>query len=320
MPSERWERVSVGPAHGSWPPAFEGLVPAPTQLRVEGALPDLRWSVAIVGTRAADLEALDFARRLAADLARVGCPIVSGGARGVDAAAHQGALDAGGQTVVVLAGGLDHPYPRGHAGLFARVRQHGALVSAHPDPTPPVRARFLERNRIVAALGQVVVVVQAPLKSGALSTAAHATKLGRPLLVVPSAPWDPRGTGCLHLLATGASLCCTRADVLGALERVGQAPRRDVADEREEEVGVGPGGGHTGAPPRVEARSRRVLTLDPVARRVMESFGGRPAHPDELARRSGLIVAEVQRVLVRLLLDGAVEAREGGRYARARAT
>jgi DNA processing protein len=145
--------------------------------------------------------------------------VVSGGAVGVDAAAHAGALDAGGRTVVLLGCGLDVPYPRANTGLFARVRAAGGtLVSEHPLATPPRAAHFLPRNRLIAALSAAVVVVEAAEDSGSLSTARAAGSRGLGhVLVLPGAPWDPGAAGCNQLIRDGATLIRSLTDLLEEL-------------------------------------------------------------------------------------------------------
>ncbi len=251
----------------------------------------------MVGTRAADDEAVEFTERLCFELASAGAVIVSGGALGIDAAAHQGALRAGGATVAVLASGFAPPYPRCHARLFDRVAEEGgALVSELPDGTAPHRGRFLARNRIVAAMAHVVVVTQAPIPSGALSTAALAMKRKTPVMSVPSAPWDPRAAGCLALLSKGALVCTSARDVLSVSATNGGA----VADC--EAAG--------------SENSSDFSDLDPVERQIVHDLGPRPRHPDEIAFRTGLSAREVQRALTTLLLRDLVEVRPGGRFRR----
>ncbi|MBK6576541.1 MAG: DNA-processing protein DprA [Sandaracinaceae bacterium] len=169
-------------------------------IRVAGVLPELERAVAIVGTRRADPEALDFAHGLARDLASAGIVILSGGALGVDAAAHRGALAANGKTVAVLASGFAKPYPPSHGPLFEEIAASGALLTEAPDEGAFEGFRFLHRNRLIAALGHSgTIVIQAPIRSGTLSTAEDARRLKRPVWVVPGAPWDPRsqgGSGC----------------------------------------------------------------------------------------------------------------------------
>lgn len=204
----------VTPLDAAWPRRLADLAEPPLWLRVAGRMLWPEPIVAIVGTRHSDEEAERFTFQLAAELCDAGCTIVSGGAYGIDAAAHQGALEAAGCTVAVLATGLREAYPKHHGSLFGRIAEQGALLTESPDEQQLWPSLFLRRNRLIAALAEAVVVVQAPFKSGALSTAAWAKQLGRPLLTTPSAPWDPRGEGCLALLRQGATICTSARDVL----------------------------------------------------------------------------------------------------------
>jgi DNA processing protein len=199
------------------PRAGEQEARAPPPLYVRGELPSAP-GVTIVGTRRPSDEAARFTRALARDLAAHGFCIWSGGAVGVDAAAHEGALDAGAPTVVVMGGGLDRAYPPEHKDLFARVlAQGGALVARVPDHVAPMPHGFHQRNQILAAASIATVVVQAGYKSGARSTTAAARKLGRPLFAVPHAPWDERGQGCALELVLGARPLTCAADLLAVL-------------------------------------------------------------------------------------------------------
>src|SRR6266536_5891893 len=180
----------VCPGEPGWPAQLDDLGAArPYALWVRGAA-DLRASceksLAVVGARAATAYGRHAATCIAADLAGRGCAIVSGGAYGIDAAAHHGALTAGGITVAVLACGPDVPYPRAHAGLLADIAVRGAVVSEYPPGRQPSRLRFLARNRIIAALARGTVIVEAAERSGTLATARHASDLARPLMAVPA--------------------------------------------------------------------------------------------------------------------------------------
>ena len=290
-------RREIFSPHPEYPPALGALPDPPASLHVEGVLGDLRRTVAIVGTRRVDEDGVELARSLASDLARAGCTIVSGGAAGIDAAAHEGALEAGGRTVAVLAGGLDQLYPARHRDLFARIREAGALVSEHDDAVWPDKFRFLYRNRIIAALGVVTVVVQAPLRSGALSTAAWARKLGRPVFAVPHAPWDPRGEGCLALLRAGAAVCTRARDVLVVSPLGGAEP--------------------PSVPRREIENTSSFADLDATSRAVLAALGARPRYVDEITGATGLPAATVQRTLLALVLRAEVVERGVGRYARA---
>jgi DNA processing protein len=286
------------------PTGLADLPAPPERLFVVGSMPEAR-AVAIVGTRAADPEQLAFTRRLAAELAGAGIVVVSGGALGIDAAAHRGALDVDGITVAVLASSLVHAYPPEHVALFEQIAERGALLCEHED-VPAQRGRFLQRNRLVAAMTDATVVVQAPVQSGALSTAAIARQLGRHVLAVPSAPWDLRSAGSTALLAAGARVCRGARDVLDALELAPPEPRPTRARRsRPREV-------HEQAPTVV------ALHFEGDAAHLHAALTATPAHRDELALRTGLDVPRLQRALLELLLAGAATEHPDGRIVRLR--
>jgi DNA processing protein len=284
------------------PTGLADLPAPPERLFVVGSMPEAR-AVAIVGTRAADPEQLAFTRRLAAELAGAGIVVVSGGALGIDAAAHRGALDVDGITVAVLASSLVHAYPPEHATLFEQIATRGALLCEHED-VPAHRGRFLQRNRLVAAMTDATVVVQAPVQSGALSTAAIARQLGRHVLAVPSAPWDLRSAGSTALLAAGARVCRGARDVLDALELAPPEPRLPRRSR----------------PREVQQRAPTVVALhfEGDAAHLHAALTATPAHRDELALRTGLDVPRLQRALLELLLAGAATEHPDGRIVRLR--
>ena len=208
------------PGDEGWP--LEATPPDPpcAWLFVAGpAPPQAMASVAVVGGRRASPLRRAAARSIGAGLARAGWCVVSGGAVGVDAAAHAGAVDAGGRTVVVLGCGLDVPYPRANTGLFTRVLAGGGtFTSEHPPGAQPRAANFLPRNRLIAALSAAVVVVEAAEGSGSLSTARAAGSRGvGHVLVLPGAPWDPGAAGCNQLIRDGATLVRSLTDILEEL-------------------------------------------------------------------------------------------------------
>jgi len=174
-------------------------------------------SVAMVGSRAPSAAGERFARTLARELAEAGVSVISGLALGIDAACHAGALEGRGRTVAVLGCGIDRDYPRRNAALAARIAASGAIVSEWGPGVEPAPWRFPVRNRIVAALAQATVVVEATRRSGALITADHALAIGRDVLAVPVAPWLELGGGTLALLRAGAGPVGCTADVLDAL-------------------------------------------------------------------------------------------------------
>lgn len=191
------EPYDVFPTDEAYPPGLLDFPKRPS-LRVRGKLPG-GAAIAIVGTRRASEEAAAYAARLAGALTRQGVAVWSGGATGIDAAAHRGALDAGGPTAVVLGSGVLRPWPPENRELFDRVlAEGGALLSAYPDDLTPSPPLFLARNRILAAAVDVLIIVECDVQSGARNASSHARKLGRPVGVVLQAPWASAGKGCFH--------------------------------------------------------------------------------------------------------------------------
>jgi DNA processing protein len=256
----------------------------------------------VVGSRAATAYGELVTADLAYGVAARGVTVVSGGAYGIDAAAHRAALAAGGQTVLVSAGGLDRPYPPGNAALYERVSASGAVLSESPPGATPQRHRFLSRNRLIAALSTATLVVEAAHRSGAANTAAHAVAQGRPLLAVPGPVTSPMSAGCHELIRRErdpAVLVTCVDDLLAVVGAVGEG------------IGI-TGAGSSGERP--EASSPDELgALDPTARRVLDGLPGRGwAPPDAIAVRSGVPVREVLQALPMLELAGLVQARADG--------
>ncbi|HUY47598.1 MAG TPA: DNA-processing protein DprA [Streptosporangiaceae bacterium] len=207
------------PGDPEWPSRLDDLgVGRPYALWVRGTTDPQSLcgkSVAVVGSRAATAYGIHVSAEITTTLSADGWAIVSGGAYGIDAAAHRAALAAGGPTVVVLACGPDIAYPRGHARLFDAVAANGAIISESPPGTPPDRARFLARNRLIAALACGTLVVEASPRSGTLVTARHAIELGRPMMAVPGPVTSAMSAGCNALLRDRRAECVTcAADVL----------------------------------------------------------------------------------------------------------
>jgi DNA processing protein len=238
----------VGSEEPEYPPWLRQAYDAPPVLFVQGRLApgEGERAVAVVGCRAATPRGLTFARRLARDLAAAGITVVSGLARGIDGAAHAGALEGGGRTVAVLGSGLLRVYPSEHARLAQAVAATGALVSEFPLETGPFKANFPRRNRIIAGWGRAVVVVEAGERSGALITADLALDGGRDVMAVPGHPSVEMAAGTNALLRKGAALVRDAADVLAELNLEGPsdeavprdavlaALRRDVPSSIEE--------------------------------------------------------------------------------------
>lgn len=278
---------TLRPGDGPYPGLLATIADRPLELRVRG---DLRGEVrraAIVGTRDPDDYGQDMARRIAAGLARAGVSVVSGGARGIDGAVHRGALEAGGHTVVVLGTGVDVPYPAQHRDLFAEVlAQGGALVSELPDGTPGRRHNFPARNRIISGMSEVVVVIQAREKSGALITASWARSQGRPVLAVPGDARETLSEGPHALLRSGARLVASAADVLA-------------------EMGL------------AEVRAQRSLpALSCAGSALLGALGKTPRHAGEVAGTAGLPIGEALAGLLALELEGLCEQRPGHYFLR----
>jgi DNA processing protein len=208
-----------------WPARLEALNDVPASLFVRG---DARLltarAVAIVGTRECSGDGWDWTHRAAGRLAEQGWIVVSGLARGIDAAAHRGALDAGGETVAVLGCGVDVVYPEENAALHERIAVGGALVSEFPPGTEPRPWNFPKRNRLIAALAEAVVVVESRLRSGALVTARLALELGKEIFVVPGWPGTALSEGPLALLRDGARAVRSAEDLLEDLAGIGTLP------------------------------------------------------------------------------------------------
>ncbi len=254
-------------------------------------------SVAIVGARAATGYGQHVAIELAAVLAEKGVGVISGGAYGIDAGAHRGALAAGGDTVAVLAGGLSFGYPQGNRALFAAIEAQGVLVSECPPDSRPTRPGFLVRNRIIAALSRGLIVVEAALRSGALNSARHARELCRPVMAVPGPITSEYSAGCHELIRDyGAMLVTCAADVLG-------------------HVVLGTGGAETAGPRSGPATARD--SLDPAAVAVLEEVPVRGCRgPASIAVRAGVDLDTALRCLGMLAVGGFVERCEGGWRAR----
>jgi DNA processing protein len=250
------------PGHPGYPGRLAALGWTST-LYVRGSLAGDGAAVAIVGARAASGKAMTRACALARELAGRGVHVVSGGALGIDGAAHRGSLEGGGTTTVVLGTGVDVAYPVRHAPLFAQVvARGGALISLLPPGTQPRRGTFPQRNPLIAALADVVVVVEADLESGSLLTAEAANRYGRVV-----AAW-PGSRGCDRLLAQGAAIVESGDDVLAALAR---APRRP-----------------------------EPVVLDPIAMAVRDAIATGAVGVDAIVRHTGLSVRAVLRALPQL--------------------
>lgn len=285
----------VGIGEAGYPSMLKTLDNPPPLLAVKGEAAVFRLpAVAIVGARNASLAGIKMARMLAADLGGEGYAIVSGLARGIDTAAHQGSLSTG--TIGVLAGGIDMPYPPENAALCRDISERGgAIVSEMPFGWQPRAQDFPRRNRLVAGMGLGLVVIEAAQRSGSLISARLANEMGRLVFAVPGSPLDPRAAGGNALLKDGATLVTEAADVLGAL-----APLAGVRASRAGPLAEQP---DTSALPPPDESER----ID-----VLEALGPTPVAVDEIIRHTGLSSAQVAMVLLELDLAGRLERHAGG--------
>ncbi|BDV30826.1 DNA-processing protein DprA [Microbacterium terricola] len=276
------------PGDPDWPTAVADLGPhAPHCLWVRGATAALRSAspaVALVGARAATGYGENVSAELAAELGGGGVSVVSGAAYGIDGAAHRATLAAGGRTVALLAGGVDRPYPAGHSDLLGRIAATGAVVSEVPCASAPTKWRFLQRNRLIAALADATVVVEAGWRSGSLNTAGHAAALGRPLGAVPGPVTSAASAGCHRLLREFGATCVTHADDV-----------RELLGINGSVAPVGPG-------TRTDDTTRVIDALSPRAWQSTEA----------LARRTGMSAAAVEPILGLLWLEGGAERTDQG--------
>jgi len=297
----RWIRDS-GTGFVTWtdpayPRLLRDIADAPAALFIQGD-PELLGlpQIAIVGSRNATPDGRDTARRFANYLAGRGFCITSGLAEGVDAAAHAGALAASGTTVAVCGTGLDRIYPARHVELAERIRAAGALVSEFPPDTPPLRANFPRRNRIISGLSLGTLVVEAGLTSGSLITARLAAEQGREVFAIPGSIHNPLAKGCHRLIRQGAKLVETAEDIVeelgGLLGELALAP-----------------GASPGAEPGPVAVAPEYAAL-------LDAMGWSPVDVDSLVGRCGLTTGEVSSMLLILEMEGHVRSLSGGRYSR----
>ena len=281
-----------------YPKALAAVEAPPPMLYVKGDLDLLaRPAIAIVGSRQASAAGTKLARHFASELGRAGYVIVSGLARGIDASAHEAALETG--TIAVLAGGIDIVYPPEHAELQRRIGEKGCLVSEMPPGFEPRAKEFPRRNRIISGISLGVLVVEAARKSGTLVTARLAGEQGREVFAVPGHPLDPRAEGTNKLLKTGATLVTEPADILEALEPIaGLKPRAFSEAFPEAEAAPAPA-----RPPPLLSNADRE--------RVLGVLGPHPIDIDEVMRATGLDIRGVRIVLMELDLAGRIE-RHGG--------
>ena len=279
-----------------FPKALAEVADAPPLFWAVGDISLLdRPAIALVGARNASSLGTRMARALARDLGAAGFVVVSGLARGVDAAAHAAALDTG--TIAVMAGGVDVIYPAENTALAGDIAAHGLLVSEQPMRLTPQARHFPPRNRIVSGMARGVVVVEAAAKSGSLITARDALDQGREVLAVPGHPFDARASGCNGLIRDGAVLVRNAEDVIAALGSAAPKPaqRYLLADL---------------PPPPPETRS--LAETAALHRQILDRLGPTPLAEDQLIRDLALKPGDVAPALTDLELEGRIERRSGG--------
>jgi DNA processing protein len=288
-----------------YPPLLKEIPRPPIALTVQGELLADEVCVAIVGSRRCTPYGKEVAAKLAADLARAGVTVVSGLARGLDAAAHETTLEAGGRTIAVLASGLANIYPAEHHELALTVSKQGAVVTEAPLDGPPIGNLFPLRNRIISGLSRGVVVVEAAEKSGALSTAFHAIDQNREVFAVPGRLGDPSSAGTNELLRKGATLVRSVDDILETLGPIsgGRTPpsKREIAAKTSNTAT------HVTTPPP---------GMNEIEAGVWQALGIDGLDADTLADRVGLPAQSLASILFMMEMRGAVTRQPGNRYAR----
>ena len=299
----RWLETSGAvllPATGSdYPPLLRESPGAPALLFVRGDVRILSEpQVAMVGSRNPTAGGRSTAREFASFFARAGLTVTSGLALGIDAACHEGALAADGPTIAVLGCGLDRIYPRNHEALADRIAATGAVISEFPPGTPPLRACFPQRNRIIAGLSHGTLVIEAAQQSGSLITARLAGEAGREVFAIPGSIHNPLARGCHQLIRQGAKLVEGPEDVLCELkislsaQLVASAPN---------------------SPPRPK---EGAPALDKEYKILLDALAFEPASVDSLIERTGMNSESIASMLLILELDGHVAPHPGGRYSR----
>jgi DNA processing protein len=286
------------PRSTDWPSTFAHLEQPPEQIWLWGSVPPHTPAVAVVGSRRATPAGLEIGRSIGAELADAGIQVISGMARGVDAAAHAGALEAGGSTVAVLGCGIDVCYPPEHASLRRDILASGCLISEEPREAPPLKGQFPKRNRLIAALACAVVVVEGTARSGALSTARWAADLGRDVLAVPGSIRSSQSEGTNLLIRDGARPFLGINDLFEAVpELAGAGFGRSPEAPAGRPVGVWRG-------------------LSPPLQEILSRMGPDPVHPDDVGTALDLPASVVAARLGALELSGAVMSLPGGLVAR----
>lgn len=260
-----------------------------------------RDAIAVVGSRNASTVGRKIARQLSGELSRQNLTITSGMARGIDAAAHDGGLSSAGSSIAVLAGGVDHVYPRENQELYQRLVEIGCVISEMPVGSEPLARHFVGRNRIISGLSLLTLVVEAAAQSGSLHTARFANEQGREVMAVPGSPLDPRASGCLKLIKDGAGLAENADDILNALANIRRRPLRDP-----DQMSLFAPSNPLDSSEAEQDQARKLVTelLSPV-----------PIEVDEILRQCQIAPGLVLMVLLELELAGRLERNPGGKVA-----
>ncbi len=306
-----WEQSAaahhlLGLDHPLYPPQLRNTVDAPPLLYAKGDLSALKApALAIVGSRKASRQAIDHTHALAARMAERGVAIISGLARGVDAAAHTGALSVGGITIAVAATEPDSVYPKNHSDLAQRIIHNGGLIiTEYPLGAPTLRWYFPKRNRIISGLSLGVLVSEAGLPSGTLTTAAHALNQGREVLAIPGSVQNPQARGCHSLIKQGATLVETEQDILDALA---WPLLRELTDNKLTETKNGPEQGDLAFSDAPDGSMQG---------RVLDALSTKPATVDELLTHLDCDVTQLTTLLGMMEIDATIKSGSGGRYTR----
>lgn len=283
------EKVEILPfSSPSYPKALLSYEESPSVLFLKGQLDALKgFMIAIVGTRRASSYGLKEAHRFAKELSSNGIIIVSGGARGIDREAHLGALKATGKTIAVLGTGLDVIYPKEHRKLYDKIQEMGALVSEFPPNTPPYPGNFPKRNRIISGLSGAVLIIEAPIKSGAIITAKWALEQGKEIFALPGKATDETFRGNHFLIRSGARLVQTPGELM-------------------EDLGI-----------ELKVRHEVKTTgedLDEKEKNILSFFGDEPIHLDQIIAKTSLDISVVMSSLVLLEMKGKIKSLPGGNY------
>ncbi len=271
-----------------YPNRLEKLADPPARIFVCGHVPKGPM-IGIVGSRNADISSMRFASRLAAQATESGLTVISGGALGIDTAAHEGALAGNGMTVAVIGSGFDYMYPQENSDLFSQIAERGALATEYMPSQPPTKWTFPKRNRLVAALASAVVVVQAGEKSGALITARLAFELNVPVGAVPGGAGDVRNRGSNGLLRKGAAVVENGADILALIESEGSRPQLELPGIQ---------------PAAVDAHPVAIPNLSNEEGKILDILGSQPIHIDEIAANIGLGSGETSAAILSLEIAG----------------